>query len=102
MHARVAVYRITSGTAEEIAGKADAEGGMRTLFEAEPGFESYELVAAGDAIISVSRWETAQQAEAATVAARSWVAEHLARALELQQSYVGELILSSAEPTTGP
>jgi hypothetical protein len=34
--------------------------------------------------------------------ARSWVAEHLARAIALEHDYVGELALSSGSPATGP
>ncbi len=98
MHARVAMYRITSGNAEEIARTADAEGGMLGIFRAQPGFDSYELVGTKDRIISISRWETEEAAEAAIVAARSWVAEHLARAVVLEQNYVGELVLSSSTP----
>jgi heme-degrading monooxygenase HmoA len=104
VHARVAVYRITSGSAEEIARTADDdEGGMLGIFRRQSGFESYELVGAGDTLISISKWETEQQADAAAMAARSWVAEHLARAVELQQNYVGELVLSSSTPgVVGP
>ena len=103
MHARVAIYRITSGSAEEVARAADAEGGMLGIFRGQPGFVTYELVGTGDTLISISRWETEQQADGAAIAARSWVAEHLARAVELQHNYVGEVVLSSATPgVTGP
>jgi heme-degrading monooxygenase HmoA len=104
VHARVAVYRITSGSAEEVANVADDdEGGMLGIFRQHAGFESYELVGAGDTLISISRWQTEQQADAAALAARSWVAEHLARSVELQQNYVGELVLTSSTPgVAGP
>jgi heme-degrading monooxygenase HmoA len=98
VHARVAVYRIISGNAEEIARTADAEGGMLGIFRAHPGFQSYELVGAGETIISISRWDSAEAADAASVLARSWVAEHLARAVELQHHHVGEVVLSSSAP----
>ena len=98
MHARVAVYRIKSGTAEDIARKADAEGGMLGIFRAHVGFDSYELVGAGDVIVSISRWATAEQAEAASMAARSWVAEHLGDAVQLESTHVGALVLSSVAP----
>ena len=95
MHARVAIYRITTGTADEIARTADAEGGMLGIFRTQPGFDSYELVGTPDTIVSISRWDSAEAADAATAAARSWVAEHLGRAVELQENYVGELVLTS-------
>lgn len=98
MYARVAVYRINSGTAEDIARKADAEGGMLRIFRAHVGFDSYELVGAGDTVISISRWQSEEQADAATQAARSWVAEHLGGSVQLQANHVGELLLSSVTP----
>lgn len=98
MYARIAFYRIKSGTAEDIARKADAEGGMLRIFRAHVGFDSYELIGLGDTIISISRWQSAEQADAATLAARSWVAEHLGASVELQANHVGELVLSSLTP----
>ena len=98
MHARVAVYRIVSGTAKDIARKADTEGGMLKIFRAHQGFDSYELVGSGDTLISISRWETAEQAENAGFAARSWVAEHLGGAVQLQATHIGELVLTSSTP----
>jgi heme-degrading monooxygenase HmoA len=98
LHARVAVYGITSGDAEEVARAADAEGGMLGVFRAHPGFQSYELVGTNDTIISISKWDSAEAADAASVAARSWVAEHLARVVQLQQNHVGEVVLSSSAP----
>jgi hypothetical protein len=98
MYARVGVYRIKSGTAEDIARTADAEGGMLRIFRAHVGFDSYELVGAGDTLISISRWHTAEQADAATLAARSWVAEHLGASVQLQANHIGELVLSALTP----
>ena len=98
MYARVAVYRIKSGTAEDIARTADAEGGMLKIFRAHVGFDSYELVGAGDTVISISRWQSEEQADTATQAARSWVAEHLGASVQLQANHVGELLLSSVTP----
>jgi heme-degrading monooxygenase HmoA len=98
MYARVAVYQIKSGTARDIASKADAEGGMLKIFRAHVGFDSYELVGVGDRLISISRWQSAEQADAAALAARSWVAEHLGASVQLEANYVGELVLSSLSP----
>jgi len=98
MYSRVAIYRINSGTAQDIARKADDEGGMLKIFRAHAGFDSYELVGAGDTIISISRWQYEEQADAATLAARSWVAEHLGASVQLQANHVGELVLSSLTP----
>jgi heme-degrading monooxygenase HmoA len=98
VYARVAVYRIKSGTAQEIARKADDEGGMLKIFRAHIGFDSYELVGVGDTLISISRWQTEEQADAGSMAARSWVAEHLGGSVQLEADHVGELVLSSLTP----
>jgi hypothetical protein len=98
VHARVAVYRIKSGTAEDIARKADDEGGMLKIFRAHAGFDSYELIGVADTLISISRWQTAEQADTATMAARSWVLEHLGNAVELEANHVGAVVLSSLSP----
>jgi heme-degrading monooxygenase HmoA len=98
VYARVAVYRIKSGTAEDIARKADAEGGMLKIFRAHVGFDSYELVGSADTLISISRWQSAEQADTANMAARSWVAEHLGASVQLEANHVGELVLSSLSP----
>ena len=102
MYGRVAIYRIVSGNGHEIARKVDDECGLGGIFLARPGFHFYELVATEELLISVSRWDTQQQAEAARDTARSWVAEHLARAIALEQDYVGQLVLSSGSPAAGP
>ena len=86
--------RITAGTVEEIA--LAAEQGLLPIFRAQPGFLSYRIVAAqGDACLSVSRWETHEQANAAARTAADWVAENLARRITLDQEYLGEVVLSS-------
>jgi len=94
MHARVALYRLTSGTVEDVARKA--EEGMLPIFRDQPGFVSYRLVRAEDeTIISISRWRSREQADRATEAAASWVRDNIADNVALQQNYVGEVVLSS-------
>jgi heme-degrading monooxygenase HmoA len=94
MHARVALYRLTSGTVEDVARKA--EEGMLPIFRDQPGFVSYRLVRGEDeTIISISRWQSRDQADRATEAAASWVRDNIADNVALQQNYVGEVVLSS-------
>jgi quinol monooxygenase YgiN len=93
MHARVAFYRLTSGSAEEVATKA--KEGMLPIFRQESGFVSYELIAANGTIVSITRWQSHEGAEAATQDAASWVRENIADLVELQQNYVGDVMLSS-------
>jgi hypothetical protein len=96
MHARVAFYRVQSGTFEQVVGKVEAPGGMLEIFRGRPGFHSYELVATPVGLVSVSHWETSEQADDATVAAGAWVAEHLDDVLKLQRSDTGEVVLSAS------
>ncbi|MGZ4360512.1 MAG: antibiotic biosynthesis monooxygenase [Gaiellaceae bacterium] len=96
MHTRIAYYRIKRGSAEEIARRAEAEGGLLDQFSASPGYISYELVAADDGgLFSISRWESWEQAEEAARAGESWAIENIADVATLEESHVGEVILPS-------
>jgi hypothetical protein len=95
MHARVAFYRLRSGTFNEVVRQVDAPGGLLEIFRGRPGFQSYELIETGAGLISVSHWETSGQADAATHAAAAWVREHIEDLVKLQQSDTGEVVLSS-------
>jgi hypothetical protein len=94
MHARIATYRLASGDAHEVA--ALAESGMLPIFRAQPGFQAYSLVLSGDELGSLSTWETPEQAEAASAAAAEWVSENLGDRVELIETRVGEILLSTS------
>jgi heme-degrading monooxygenase HmoA len=96
MHARVAFYRVQSGTFEQVVETVEAPGGLLEIFRGRPGFQSYELVATPVGLVSVSHWETPEQADDATRAAAAWVAERLDDVLKLQQSDTGEVVLSAS------
>lgn len=95
MYARIAVYELTSGNPAELVETVRQPGGMLEIFQGSPGFLSYEIADAGGRIVSISRWESAAQADDATQAAASFVKENLADNLALQENHVGELIFSS-------
>jgi hypothetical protein len=95
MHARVAFYRLRSGTFEQVVRAVEAPGGLLEIFGWRPGFQSYELIETGAGLVSVSHWDSSEQADAATRVAASWVAEHLDSLVKLQQSDTGEVVLSS-------
>ena len=99
MHARVAFYRLRSGTFDEVTRQVEAPGGLLEIFRRRPGFQSYELIETGAGLISVSHWESTLQADAATDAAAAWVAEHIDNLVKLQQSDTGEVVLSSMTAT---
>lgn len=95
MHARVAFYRLRSGSLDQVVRTVEAPGGLLDIFRERPGFESYELVETGAGLISVSHWDSSRQADDATRAAASWVAEHIDDLVKLQRSDTGEVVLSS-------
>ena len=93
MHGRIARYRI-SGDPHELARKA--EEGMLPIFQSQPGFKAYILSASGDMLISMSAWDTSEQAEAASQAAATWITENIAEDIELIDVTIGEVLLSTA------
>ena len=96
MHARVAFYRLRFGSFEQVIRLVEAPGGLVEIFRGSPGFQSYELIEAPAGLISVSHWESSAQAERATRAAAAWVAEHVGDRIKLQQSDIGEVVVSSS------
>jgi len=94
MHARMARYTFI-GDPQELARKA--EEGMLPIYESEPGFKGYSITSSQGEIISFSIWDTAEQAEAANVVSREWVADNLDPGqIELKETRVGEVLLSTA------
>ena len=96
MHARVAFYKLRSGSFEQVVRMVEAPGGLLEIFRERPGFQSYELIEAPAGLISVSHWESSAQADEATHVAAVWVAEHVAERIKLQQSDTGEVVLFSS------
>jgi hypothetical protein len=72
-----------------------AEDGMLPLFESQSGFRGYTIVLSDDEIISFSAWDSAEQAEIANAAATGWVKENMAGEIQLKESRVGEVMLST-------
>lgn len=90
-HVRVAKYRVTSGTLAEISDAA--QEGMLKVFKEQPGFISYGVADSGDGtLLSISHWETHDEAEEAAVAARGWVAANLADRIELLENNTGDYL----------
>jgi uncharacterized protein YcbX len=98
MHARVAYYKLLSGTFEQVVGMVEAPGGLLETFRERPGFQSYELIETPAGLVSVSHWQTSPQADEATRAAAAWVAEHIGDRVKLQRSDTGEVVLSASAP----
>jgi hypothetical protein len=87
---RVATYSINKGTFRECADLA--QEGMLPVFSNQPGFIRYGLADIGDrTCLSISLWETHDQAEAAVPVAASWVHDNMRDRVELRSNHVGDL-----------
>lgn len=95
MHARVAFYRLRSGSLAQVVHQVESADGLLSIFRSQPGFDSYELIETGSGLISVSHWQSSKEADAADRAAAAWVAEHIAELVKLRQSDTGVVALSS-------
>jgi heme-degrading monooxygenase HmoA len=96
---RIANYEITNGTFPELA--EEAKSGMLRTFKDQPGFLRYGLAKTSeDACVSISVWETHEQAEASAPLAATWVREHLADKVQLRSSDIGDLAFFEGVPTT--
>jgi heme-degrading monooxygenase HmoA len=92
---RIALYDITSGTFDEVVQKAKA--GMVPLFEHSPGFLSYGIAKISkDAFVSVSTWQTRQQADDATGKAADWVKANMPDRFTLRENYIGDLAVDTS------
>ena len=100
MHARVAFYRLRSGSLEQVISQVESTDGLLSIFREQPGFQFYELVETGAGLISISHWEGSDDADAADRAAAEWVAEHIAELSTLRQSDTGVIALSSSAGVT--
>ncbi len=99
MQVRIATYEITKGTFQEVADSAKT--GMLRKFQEQPGFINYGVADLGERkCLSISTWETRDQAQAATPVAASWVKENLADRIELKSTSVGDLAFFQGVPAT--
>lgn len=94
-HERIAVYKLQT-SADEVVQRVEA--GFLPILRQQPGFVAYELVETGtDSLISISTWQTEEQAEEATKIAAIWTKDNLGFTLMLTKDYAGEILLSSRE-----
>lgn len=98
-HVRVATYEIKQGSFQEIADIA--REGMLGTFQEQPGFIRYGLADLGDkTCLSLSLWETRNNAEAAAPVATGWVRDNLKDRVELRSSVIGEMAFYEGVPAT--
>ncbi len=98
-HVRVTTYEIKQGSFQEIADIA-REGMLRT-FQEQPGFIRFGLADLGDkTCLSLSLWETRNNAEAVGPVSVNWVREHLGDRVELRSNVIGDLAFYEGVPAT--
>jgi hypothetical protein len=89
-HFRVALYDVTSGTADEVI--EIARSGFRPLLEKQPGFVRYETGELDNGgIVSFSIWETADEALRAVELAAEWIRENIANRVRLREEHTGDV-----------
>jgi heme-degrading monooxygenase HmoA len=89
---RIALYDITSGTFDEVL--SQARTGMAPLFQHSPGFVSYGVAKIDKAaFVSLSTWNTREQADAATSKAAEWVMANGQDRFALRENYIGDLAI---------
>ena len=94
-HVRMGIYSITQGTYEELMDRA--REGLAPILRDSPGFVFYSVTDVGDGrLVSVSTWESREQAEAAAAKSAEWVSENMADSLSLQENLIGEMTTLAA------
>jgi heme-degrading monooxygenase HmoA len=94
-HVRMGIYSITQGTYEELMDQA--RQGLAPILRDSPGFIFYSVTDVGDGrLVSVSTWESREQAEAAAAKSAEWVSENMADSLSLQENLIGEMTTLAA------
>jgi hypothetical protein len=77
MYASLRTYRVGSGSIDALMHRVDRD--FAEALSQEPGFVSYQAIDTGhQMIMTVSVFETADQAEASNALAAEWVADDLA------------------------
>ena len=78
-HVRIATYKQTAGTFEDLCAIIQAPGGLADVFRASPGFVAYTFANLGDGTnCSISVWTSAEAADAAMAAAGTWTSANIA------------------------
>jgi heme-degrading monooxygenase HmoA len=97
-HLRVATFDVISGTVEELAEVIQQPGSFVDIFHALPGFKSYSLLEVSPTqVMSISVWETHEEAEEAIAASAEWVATHMADTVKrISNTSAAEILVINA------
>src|SRR5437588_11060046 len=94
-HMRMAIYSVTQGTYAELMERA--REGLAPVLRDSPGFVFYSTTGVGGGrFVSVSTWQTREQAEAAAAKSAEWVSENMADSVALEENLIGEMTTLAA------
>ena len=71
--ARVATYSVKKDSIEELTRRVNEK--LIPLYKEQQGFQSFSVVDAGDTVVSISRWDSDENAQEGGRAAIGWVKE---------------------------
>ncbi len=92
MHARVGFYQVKPGTLDASLEKARNE--LLPKMREQPGLKRYTVVTTGpDSFVSLSGWETREQAEQAEKTLSGWVKENIGPTVVSSEGHIGEVRL---------
>lgn len=94
-YARVTVVKLTDAGMGDILERVGRE--MVPIFRERTGFVAYQGVKTGeDSGLTVSVWETRQQADESAAIAGTWIRENLGGRIVSAETHVGEVVFSAA------
>ncbi len=88
---RLGVYTLQSTPTEATR---IANEGMLPIFKRQPGFVDYQVVTADGKLVSISTWQSQEQATEGGKQAAMFVKDHPG-ILTLDQQFVGDIVVSS-------
>jgi heme-degrading monooxygenase HmoA len=98
MHGRIGIYKVNPDKVGPVLEKGKAE--LPAMMRSQPGFRRYAVFrTAKDEIISLSAWETHDEAEAAGQKLVAWVGQNGADSITGVENHVGTI--SFSEPAGG-
>jgi heme-degrading monooxygenase HmoA len=90
---RVASYPVDSANVDEIVRRANDD--LVPIYREQNGFESLSVASTGDQIVSVSRWASRGDAEAAAPAILDWVKGQSDILNPPTASHIGDEVMSA-------
>ena len=92
-HVRYASFQVTEGVVAQVAESVMAPGGIREIFSSQPGFRAYSLIEVDPInFLSITIWDSHEEAEKATSTGAEWVATHLSHRVHRTVNFVGDAL----------